>query len=62
MLKTDNIRHLDENQVDIYVSYESSAPIDLRRYKEIWETSMGLRYDEHYAIIKNGQIISDDKF
>ena len=23
---------------------------------------MGLRYGEHYSIIKNGQSISDDKF
>ncbi len=54
------MRHLDDHQVDIYVSYESSEPISLRRYKEIWGNVMGIEYNKEYALFRNGERISND--
>ncbi len=46
--------------MDIYVSYESSEPINFKRFKEIWEDVMALKHKQHYEFFKNGVDIVDD--
>ena len=55
-------RHLDESQIDIYLTYESSEPISLKRYKQIWEHLIGAKYDTHYVLHKNGEALLNDEF
>lgn len=54
------MRHLDEQQINIYVTYESSEPVSFRRFKEIWEDVLGLKHRYHYDLHKNGVDIVDD--
>lgn len=37
--------HDKEEPVDIHCSLESNLPITLKRYKDIWERFMGLKYE-----------------
>jgi hypothetical protein len=46
--------------VDIHVSYESSEPINFKRFKEIWEDVIGVKHKQHYELLKNGVDIVDD--
>lgn len=54
------MRHLDEQQINIYVTYESSEPVSFKRFKEIWEDVMGVKHKQHYDLYKNGVDIVDD--
>ncbi len=55
------MRHLDEQQINIYVTYESSEPVSFKRFKEIWEDVLGLKHKQHYDLYKNGVgIVEDD--
>jgi hypothetical protein len=39
---------------------ESSEPISLRRYKELWKDAMGLNYIDDYELRYQEQVLSDD--
>lgn len=54
------MRHLDEQQINIYVTYESSEPVSFKRFKEIWEDVLGVKHKQHYDLFKNGVAIVDD--
>jgi hypothetical protein len=54
------LRHLDEQQINIYVNYESSEPVSFKRFKEIWEDVLGVKHKQHYDLYKNGVAIVDD--
>jgi hypothetical protein len=54
------LRHLDEQQINIYVTYESSEPVSFKRFKEIWEDVLGVKHKQHYDLYKNGVAIVDD--
>lgn len=54
------MRHLDEQQINIYVTYESSEPVSFKRFKEIWEDVLGVKHKQHYDLYKNGVAIVDD--
>jgi ribosomal protein L25 (general stress protein Ctc) len=54
-LKPERLRHLDESPIDIYVQYESSDPISLKRIDKVWKNLMGVEYKNHWVMNKNGQ-------
>ena len=41
--------------------YESSEPISLGRYKQMWEYIIGAKYKTHYELHKNGKRIENDE-
>lgn len=58
-MKSSHDRYNDEDQVDIYLNYESSTPITLKRCKEIGVEFMGLKVED-YEFRMGEMVISDD--
>lgn len=44
------------------MNYESSEPITLRKFKEVWENLVGLKYKFHYSLNLNGNQLENDEF
>jgi hypothetical protein len=61
LFSSDHDRYLDEEPVDIHCSIESDLPITLKRYKDIWEKFMGLKYGKDYELKLSGKKMTDDE-
>ena len=60
VVRSERNRYLDEGQTEITVQIESSEPITLRKYKEIWKFIMGMNYQEDFELIIGDKKIVDD--
>jgi len=60
IVQSERNRYLDEGQTEITVQIESSEPITLRKYKEIWKYIMGMNYQQDFMLIIGDKKITDD--
>lgn len=60
ILSSGDFTHAEGQPIDIYLQMESSAPISLKTYREIWESMVGAKYKTHYELHKNGECLDND--